>query len=93
MSNSIKKSIFKFKDGGSSNKKILRRRVKRYCKNFLRTNFYKIVNGDLVIPNDKSIVNDWEYCDFKYDLEHRKNKSSRITDDEFLEIKKKLSRK
>ena len=83
MSRSRKKAIFK---GGGEHKRrtVLRRQVKRSQKNFLRSNFDDIASGDKVIPDENSIVNPYNYCDYVYDCEHVH------TDPEW---KEKLSRK
>lgn len=90
MSRSRKKAIYK--DGNGPWKTSCRRIIKRAQKNFLRSNLFDIITGEKSIPDEKSIVNDYTYSDYTYDLEHRNNR--KYTDDEgYRELKEKLSRK
>ena len=93
MSRSRKKAIFK--EGNPEWRKVLRRKVKRSQRNFMRTHFDAIALGDKVIPDEKSIVNEYDYCDYIIDYEHRKNSwwFKNTTDEKFNEFKEKISRK
>ena len=83
MSRSYKKAIFK-EGSGSNRRQPLRRKVKRSQKNYMRSNIDKIISGETVIPDEKAIVNDYDYCDYISDCEY-------VHTDE--ELKKRLSRK
>ena len=83
MSRSKKKAIFK--EGNGSDRALLRRRVKRTQRSFLKTNLDKIIEGTKTIPDDKSIINEYDYCDYICDCEYT------IKDNDAL--KEKLSRK
>ena len=45
------------------------RRIRRVSKNLINA---KVLDETLVIPNPKSIVNDYDYCDYKYLSSDRK---------------------
>ena len=83
MSRSRKKAIWK-EGSGSNRRQLLRRKAKRAQRNFLRSNLDDIVSGDKVIPDEKNIVNGYDYCDYICDCEHIHTDS---------ELKEKLSRK
>lgn len=93
MSRSRKKAIYK--DGAGPWKRCLRRLVKRSQRNFLRSNLSEIIAGNKAIPDDKTIVNDYTYSDYTYNLEYRKRaiNNRNISEERFKEIKEQLSRK
>ena len=90
MSRSRKKAIYK--DGNGPWKTSCRRAIKRTQKNFLRSNLQDLMTGDKVIPDGKTIVNDYTYSDYTYDMEHH-DKRKYINDEDFAKLKEKLSRK
>ena len=71
MSRSQKKPIIKDK----GYKKIYHRICKRNVRNYL--NSHKDDLENIIIPNFKSIVNDYDYCDYKIDLRF-KNKNNQF---------------
>lgn len=92
MSRSRKKAIFK--QGSGKSRKLYRRTVKKSQRMFLKNNLDEIVEGTKVIPDGRSIVNDYDYCDYVSDCEHnirRPNYYSNIVDRD--ELKERLSRK
>lgn len=89
MSRSYKKAIFK-EGSGSNRRQYLRRKAKRSQKNYLKSNLDDIITGDKVIPDEKSIVNDYDYCDYVCNFEYDRKNYSKIEDDE---LKRRLSRK
>lgn len=93
MSNSVKKAIFK--EGNGKARRGLRKRIRRVQRHFLKENIESLIEGNKVLPNDKSIVNDYDYSDYKIDYEHRTDSwwTKNSTDEEFNEAKKKFSRK
>ena len=95
MSRSRKKAIVRA--GSGEWRKLLRRKVKRHQRNFLKNNLLKIATGEKVIPDDKTIVNDYDYCDYKIDYEHDYTYDSfwnkYATDENFNKYKKKSTRK
>lgn len=95
MSKSYKKAIYK-DSGGRGNHKRLRKILRNSQKNFIRSHYNELITGEIVIPNDKSVVNQWDYSDYKIDCEHRRSFwSSRKYEDleKYFYWKKKLSRK
>ena len=70
MSRSIKKAIIK--EGTGRERRRIRKTVRRSQKNFMRTHLEEIVAGEKSIPSQKSIINDWEYSDYKIDYENRR---------------------
>ena len=91
MSRSRKKAIFK--QGSGKNRKLCRRTVKKSQRMFLKNNLDDIIEGKKVIPDGRSIVNDYDYCDYVSDCEHikRPNYYSNIVDRD--ELRERLSRK
>jgi hypothetical protein len=69
MSRSRKKAIYK-EGSGSKHRQHLRRKVKRAQRTFFRSNIDEIAEGTKVIPDGRSIVNDYDYCDYISDCEH-----------------------
>ena len=67
MSRSIKKAIIK--EGTGRERRRIRKTVRRSQKNFMRTHLEEIAAGEKSIPSQKSIINDWEYSDYKIDYE------------------------
>lgn len=39
------------------------KRIRRVCKNIIKS---KLPDDNLIFPNPKSIVNDYDYCDYWY---------------------------
>lgn len=93
MSRSIKKAIIK--EGTGRERRRIRKTVRRSQKNFMRTHLEEIVAGEKSIPSQKSIINDWEYSDYKIDYENRRYSwwSKGESDESFDERKKKFTRK
>lgn len=93
MSKSVKKAIFK--QGTGAERKHIRRRIRRSQNSFFRSNLEQVIHGDKVLPDGKTIVNDWEYCDYKIDFEHRKDSwwNKWRNDESFDDEKKKYTRK
>lgn len=71
MSKSYKVPVYKNKDI----KSIYHRIVKRRIKNYLKSNFFKLQDKDFDcnIPNPRTIVNDYRYCDYIFDARFSKN--------------------
>lgn len=93
MSNSSKKAIFK--EGCGKNRKEIRKRIRRVQKNFLRGNIDFLIEGNKVLPSEKSIVNDYSYSDYKIDYEHAADSfwTKNSTKEELAAAKRRLSRK
>ena len=93
MSRSIKKAIIK--EGTGRERRRIRKIVRRSQKNFMRTHLEEIAAGEKLIPSQKSIINDWEYSDYKIDYENRRYSwwSKGESDESFDERKKKFTRK
>lgn len=93
MSRSIKRAIFK--DGSGREHRRMRKIVRRSQRNFMRTHLEEIAAGEKVIPSQKSIINDWEYSDYKIDYENCRYSwwSKGESDESFDERKKKFTRK
>lgn len=93
MSRSIKKAIIK--EGTGRKRRRIRKTVRRSQKNFMRTHLEEIAAGEKSIPSQKSIINDWEYSDYKIDYENRRYSwwSKGESDESFDERKKKFTRK
>lgn len=93
MSRSIKKAIIK--EGTGRERRRIRKTVRRSQKNFMRTHLEEIATGEKSIPSQKSIINDWEYSDYKIDYENRRYSwwSKGESDESFDERKKKFTRK
>lgn len=93
MSRSIKKAIIK--EGTGRERRRIRKIVRRSQKNFMRTHLEEIAAGEKSIPSQKSIVNDWEYSDYKIDYENRRYSwwSKGESDESFNKRKKKFTRK
>lgn len=93
MSRSIKKAIIK--EGTGRERRRIRKTVRRSQKNFIRTHLEEIAAGEKSIPSQKSIINDWEYSDYKIDYENRRYSwwSKGESDESFDERKKKFTRK
>ena len=93
MSRSIKKAIIK--EGTGRERRRIRKTVRRFQKNFMRTHLEEIAAGEKSIPSQKSIINDWEYSDYKIDYENRRYSwwSKGESDESFDERKKKFTRK
>ena len=93
MSRSIKKAIIK--EGTGRERRRIRKTVRRSQKNFMRTHLEEIAAGEKLIPSQKSIINDWEYSDYKIDYENRRYSwwSKGESDESFDERKKKFTRK
>ena len=93
MSRSIKKAIIK--EGTGRERRRIRKTVRRSQKNFMRTHIEEIAAGEKSIPSQKSIINDWEYSDYKIDYENRRYSwwSKGESDESFDERKKKFTRK
>ena len=72
MGKSYKKPIIK--DKGM--KSIYHRLCKRAIKNYIKSHKHELddLDFEFVIPNFKSIVNDYTYCDYIIDYEHYKFK-------------------
>ena len=70
MSRSIKKAIIK--EGTGRERRRIRKTVRRSQKNFIRSHLEDIDTGENSIPSQKSIINDWEYSDYKIDYENRR---------------------
>lgn len=93
MSRSIKKAIIK--EGTGRERRRIRKIVRRSQKNFMRTHLEEIAAGEKSIPSQKSIINDWEYSDYKIDYENRRYSwwSKGESDESFNKRKKKFTRK
>lgn len=93
MSRSIKKAIIK--EGTGRERRRIRKTVRRSQKNFMRTHLEEIAAGEKSIPSQKSIINDWEYSDYKIDYENRRYSwwSKGESDESFNKRKKKFTRK
>ena len=93
MSRSIKKAIIK--EGTGRERRRIRKTVRRSQKNFMRTHLEEIAAGEKSIPSQKSIINDWEYSDYKIDYENRRYSwwSKGESDESFDEREKKFTRK
>ena len=93
MSRSIKKAIIK--EGTGRERRRIRKTVRRSQKNFIRTHLEEIAAGEKSIPSQKSIINDWEYSDYKIDYENRRYSwwSKGESDESFNKRKKKFTRK
>ena len=93
MSRSIKKAIIK--EGTGRERRRIRKTVRRSQKKFMRTHLEEIVAGEKSIPSQKSIINDWEYSDYKIDYENRRYSwwSKGESDESFNKRKKKFTRK
>ena len=93
MSRSIKKAIIK--EGTGRERRRIRKTVRRSQKNFMRTHLEEIVAGEKSIPSQKSIINDWEYSDYKIDYENRRYSwwSKGESDESFNKRRKKFTRK
>ena len=93
MSRSIKKAIIK--EGTGRERRRIRKTVRRSQKNFMRTHLEEIATGEKSIPSQKSIINDWEYSDYKIDYENCRYSwwSKGESDESFGERKKKFTRK
>ena len=93
MSRSIKKAIIK--EGTGRERRRIRKTVRRSQKNFMRTHLEEIAAGEKLIPSQKSIINDWEYSDYKIDYENRRYSwwSKGESNESFDERKKKFTRK
>jgi len=87
MSKSYKKAIYK--DGSGKEHKELRRRIRSSTKNYIRTHKDELINGDIVLPDPKEIVNCYDWCDYKYDCEY----DPPIDEESKKYWKEKLSRK
>ncbi len=61
MSRSRKKAIVK---DNPKRKELFRRRIRRTIKTSL-------ASGKEELPNPKTIVNDYDYCDYKFNFEYR----------------------
>ncbi len=78
MSKSYKKAVFK--DNGMG-KDILRRQIRSSQKNYIRSNIDKFLDdGDANIPDGKTIMNDYNWCDYRFYHEHA-NKKNRDNDE------------
>lgn len=66
-------------------KKIYHRTIKRRIRNYIRSHFFKLIddNFDDVIPNFKSIVNNYDYSDYTCNLMNSQD----------IDLKNKWSRK
>lgn len=72
MGKSYKKAIIK-DNGGHNAHKLYHRTVRGGQNNYLRSNLDKFINDeDVVIPDEKTLFNDYDYCDYKFDNEHCK---------------------
>ena len=60
------------------------RHVRRSINNAVRDIFHLADKEDYNIPNPREIIDDWEYCDYKFDCEYKQKDS---------EWKEKLTRK
>ena len=65
MSKSYKVPVYKNK----GMKDIYHRLVKRRIRNYLKSNFFKLQDKDFDcnIPNPRTIVNDYNSCDYRFD--------------------------
>lgn len=87
MGKSYKKAIIKDK----TNTKVYRRNIRGSQNTFIRSNMDKILNGeDIVIPDQKEIINDYDYSDWKFDYEHIGNADRGWTEED---ERKRLKRK
>ena len=93
MSRSIKKAIIK--EGTGRERRRIRKTVRRSQKNIIHKQHEEIAAGEKSIPSQKSIINDWEYSDYKIDYENRRYSwwSKGESDESFDERKKKFTRK
>lgn len=65
MSRSKKKPICK--DGNGKMHKMYRRAIRSSLKTYFRSHKQKFIDGELnEFPNPKTIVNDYDYCDYIY---------------------------
>lgn len=88
MSRSRKKAIFK--DTSRQRKRIYWKAVRKTWKQAVD----KHIEPDLIeIPDKHVIKDDWEYRDWKYDLEYDTEPSRYKTIQETLELREKLRRK
>lgn len=78
MSKSYKKAVFK--DNGMG-KDILRRQVRNSLRNYMRSNIDKFLDDDcdVNIPDEKTVTNDYDWCDYRFYHEHA-NKKNRDND-------------
>ena len=76
MSRSKRKPIFK--DKGWRNKKY-NRYIRRVQKQYWKLGKYP--------PNPKTIVNDWDYCDYKFDYHYKLPKYWSLEDHLYFKIK------
>lgn len=68
MSKSYKQAIVKDRGIGH---KLYRKTVRGSQSTYIRSNMDKLLNDeDFAIPDGKTIINDYDYCDYKFDYEH-----------------------
>lgn len=88
MSRSYKKAIYK--DKGI--KSIYWRIVRSHTKNFIRTKRHSI--EEEIIPLNKEVVNDYNYCDYIINLERKRSyRFLNSTPENLIGLNKKLKRK
>jgi len=66
MSRSKRKAIIKDRPRNFKKSTFYWKRIRRIINNLIR-------NGDEDLPNPKEIINDYDYCDYVYDMENNKN--------------------
>lgn len=86
MSKSYKKAVYK--DSGMG-KDILRRQIRSSQKNYIRSNIDKFLDdGDANVPDDGTIMNEYNWCDYRFYHEHS-NKKNRETDEWYKVFRRK----
>ena len=65
MSRSYKKAIIKDKGFKDIYHKICRRVIKQHVKKFIKND-----SDSIILPDEKEIVNDYDYSDYKIDYEY-----------------------
>ena len=85
MSKSRKLPIYK--DGLAKEHRLMRRRIRRSIKLKVK-NILSLIDKDIYdIPNSKSIVNDWDWSDYKIDFRewlHPRFKRLNQSEEEFI---------
>ena len=90
MSRSRKKAIIKDKPRNYKASAFYWRRIRSRLKNILKSckNF-----ENLELPNPKTLISDYDYCDYSIDYEYRTQIYQNYTEEDFLEDKTKFKRK
>lgn len=88
MSRSRKLPIYK--DGTAKEHRLFRKRIRRILKLKVKDILSLLDPETYEIPNSKSIVNDWDWCDYILDYHNEPNRFKCLR---YKDIKEKLSRK